>query len=101
MICSRSVTVWARNSTSSKIVGSGLKVTVVPVRPRGAGPVTLSLPWGLPPSLNDHLVVVAVEVDLEDEPRRERVDDRDAHAVQAARDLVALAAELAAGVQRR
>ena len=34
------------------------------------------------------------------EPRRERVDDRDADAVQTARDLVALAAELAARVQR-
>ena len=53
MIWSRSVIVWARNSTSSKIAGSGVKVTVVPVRPRGAGPVTFNLPCGLPPSLND------------------------------------------------
>ena len=33
--------------------------------------------------------------------RERRVDHRDAHAVQAARDLVALAAELPAGVQHR
>ena len=46
------MTVWARNSTSSKMAGSGQKVTVVPVRPRGAGPVTLSGPVGTPPSVN-------------------------------------------------
>ena len=33
------MTVWARNSTSSKIELSGQNETVVPVRPRGAGPV--------------------------------------------------------------
>jgi hypothetical protein len=38
---------------------------------------------------------------LGDQPLRERVHDRDADPVQAARDLVALAAELAAGVQLR
>ena len=45
MICRRSSRVWARNSVPSeaKIVGSGQKVTVVPVRPRGARPTTLSL----------------------------------------------------------
>ena len=44
---------------------------------------------------------VAVAADLEVERLRERVDDRDADAVQAAGDLVAaaLAAELAAGVE--
>ena len=62
----RSITVWARNSTSSKIVGSGQNDTVVPVRPRGALPVTSSLPVGLPPSANSMHVVVAVAVDLED-----------------------------------
>ena len=42
-----------------------------------------------------------VAPDLEVEPLRERVDDRDPDAVQAARDLVTAAvAELAAGVQR-
>ena len=48
----RSTTVWARNSTSSKIVGSGQNVTVVPDRPLGAGPVILSGLWGWPPSRN-------------------------------------------------
>ena len=43
------------------------------------------------------VVVVAVHVELE--PLGQRVDHRDADAVQAAGDLVALAAELAAGVQ--
>ena len=43
----------------------------------------------------------AVAANLGDEPFRERVDDRDADAVQAARDLVAVAAELAAGVELR
>jgi hypothetical protein len=38
-------------------------------------------------------------VDLDVEPRRERVDDRDADTVQAAGHLVAATAELAAGVQ--
>ena len=47
------------------------------------------------------LVVAAVAVDLELEPARQRVHDRHADAVQAAGDLVALAAELAAGVQHR
>ena len=43
----------------------------------------------------------AVAAHLDREPLRERVDDRDADAVQAAGDLVAAAAELAAGVQHR
>src|SRR5581483_10814509 len=42
-----------------------------------------------------------VAVDLGYEPLRERVHDRDADAVQPARDLVAALAELAAGVQLR
>ena len=43
----------------------------------------------------------AVAAHLDRQPLRERVDDRDADAVQAAGDLVAAAAELAAGVQHR
>ena len=43
----------------------------------------------------------AVAPHLDREPLGERVDDRDADAVQAAGDLVAAAAELAAGVQHR
>src|SRR5664280_2088851 len=50
--CSRSTTVWARNSISSKMAASGQNEMVVPVRPRGAGPVTASLPVGLPPFSN-------------------------------------------------
>ena len=44
---------------------------------------------------------LAVALDLDVEPLGERVDDRDADAVQAAGDLVAVAAELAAGVELR
>ena len=45
------------------------------------------------------LVSLAVAVHREQQALAERVDDADAHAVQAAGHLVALAAELAAGVQ--
>src|SRR5215217_7327451 len=44
---------------------------------------------------------VSVAPDLHLQPLAERVDDRGAHAVQPAGDLVALVVELAAGVQRR
>ena len=44
---------------------------------------------------------VAAVLHLDDQAARQRVDDRDADAVQAAGDLVAAAAELAAGVQHR
>ena len=105
MICRRSRMVWARNSVSSKMVPSGQKVTVVPVRGspvlrsfgRRAGGGDLALE--LAALLELGLPVLAVAVDLEHEPGRQGVDHRDADAVQAARDLVALAAELAAGVQ--
>ena len=46
-------------------------------------------------------VDLAVAADLGDEPLGERVHDRDADAVEAAGDLVAVAAELAAGVELR
>ncbi len=52
--CRRSTTVCARNSVSSKIAASGQNVTVVPVRPRGALPVTSSFPLGFPPSPNSN-----------------------------------------------
>ncbi len=45
------------------------------------------------------LIDLAAPPDLELERLRERVDDRDADAVQAARDFVAVVVELAAGVQ--
>ena len=47
------------------------------------------------------LVRVLVAPDLEIEPLRQRVDDRHADAVQAARNLVGAVVELAAGVQHR
>ena len=46
-----------------------------------------------------HLIDLAVLVDLDLQPLGEGVDDRGAHAVQAAGHLVAPAAEFAAGVQ--
>ena len=91
----------ARNSVSSKIAASGQNVTVVPVRGRpcsGAGPVAVQLGLDLAAVGELHLVV-AVPVDLERAAGREGVDDADPDAVQAARDLVAPPAELAAGVQ--
>ncbi len=60
----------------------------------------LHVPVGLAP--RELLPVdLAVTPDLCDEPLGERVHDRDADTVQAAGDLVALAAELASGVELR
>ena len=56
---------------------------------------------GSPPSTNAIEYRPPSRSDLELEPARQRVHDRDADAVQAAGDLVALAAELAAGVEHR
>ena len=50
-------------------------------------------------ALEGNLVDLAVALDLDFHARRQGVDDGDADAVQAARDLVAVAAELAARVQ--
>ena len=63
---------------------------VVPVTSRSAAGVA---------ALVGLLVDLAVAPDLELERLRQRVDDRDADAVQTARDLVAVVVELAAGVQ--
>ena len=58
MICMRSVMVWARNSVSSKTVGSGQKVMVVPVRGSpvdrsfGAGPTAAIFCLIFPPFSN-------------------------------------------------
>ena len=64
----------------------------------GAGPTTFSgataSPWA---KSNDVLQPVAP--DAQHERRRQRVDDRDADAVQAARNLVGVLVELSAGVQ--
>ena len=57
------------------------------------------LPLYLAALLEFGLPVLAVPVDLEQEPRREGVHDRDPDAVQPARDLVPLPAELAASVE--
>ena len=46
-------------------------------------------------------VALAATIDFDREPLRQGVDDRHADAVQAAGDLVALAAELATGVEHR
>ncbi len=77
--------------------GSGQKVIVVPclrvVAPLDHRPGRLAVGVGLGPH-------VAVQVDLDLEPGRQRVDHRDADAVQAAGDGVGLAVELAPGVQR-
>ena len=91
--------VWARNSISSKILASGQKVTVVPVRPAWGRTGHLQLGAGLAAVGELHAVVLAVAVDLDDQPGGQGVDDRHADAVQAARHLVAAAAELAAAVQ--
>src|SRR3546814_12913144 len=48
-----------------------------------------------------HAVPLALAVDLDHEAGGESVDHRDAHAVQSAGHLVALAAELAAAVELR
>ena len=68
IIWSRSRIVRARNSVVSKTVASGQNVTVVPVRPRGASPMTLSFVGDLAAVGELHLVVLAVAVDLDDEP---------------------------------
>ena len=61
-------------------------------------PIGLHVRGGLP--ARELLAVhLAVASHLRDEPLGERVHDRDADAVQSARDLVALAAELPAGVK--
>ena len=96
----RSSSVWKSKSSVSKMSASGRNVTVVPVaRPCGSCSPLIELACGRPARvlLREH---VAVAADLDAQPLGERVDDRDADAVQAARDLVAAAvAELAAGVQ--
>ncbi len=78
---------------------------VGPERDRGPGAVgvagTRQRRSRCPAVLERLGVVAAVAVDRELEPSRERVDDGDAHAVQSAGDLVALASELAARVQCR
>jgi hypothetical protein len=77
-------------------VGSGQNVTVVPRRSRGAFPTTSSFDSALGELL---AVALAVPVDLDDEALGQGIHHAHADAVQTARHLVAVAAELAAGVQ--
>ena len=70
---------------------------MVPVAP-GASPDALDRALGLADREALH-EDAAVAVDLGHQPLGEGVDDADADAVEAARDLVAVAAELAAGVE--
>ena len=85
-------------SSSSKISASGRNEIVVPCL--GRSPDCLHV--ALRNAARELLALdLPVALHLRDEPLGERVDDGDAHAVQAAGDLVAVAAELAAGVQLR
>ena len=81
------------------IVPSGQNVTRRAVLVGVADP--LERADGLAAVDEGHHEPAAVALDLDLEPARQRVDDRHADAVQAAGDLVALAAELAARVQHR
>ena len=95
--CSRRDSVSKLQSVVSKMSGSGQNVMIVPVSsvasPLASGADRLADRVGLPPD-------VAVPADLHVQPGRQRVDHRDADAVQAAGDRVGLAVELAARVQR-
>ena len=95
---SRCASVSKLNSVVSKICASGLKVILVPrflvVPVTSSGVDRIAALVGL-------LVDLAVAPDLQVERLRQRVHDRHADAVQAARDLVAVVVELAAGVQHR
>ena len=95
---SRCASVSKLNSVVSKICASGLKVTLVPRFL--VVPVDLEI-GGRRAALVGLLVDLAVAPDLELQQLRQRVDDRDADAVQTARDLVAVVVELAAGVEHR
>jgi hypothetical protein len=95
--CSRSSSVCAELDLS-KIVAPGQNVMIVPVF--FDAPVLRPCPGAC--CLGVVLfVLAAVAVDLDVEAVRERVHHRGADAVEAAGDLVALAAELPAGVQHR
>ena len=77
---------------------------VVPVRASppttGAGPRADRASSIWPPFNEGHAVPLPGAVDLHLQPRRQRVHHRHAHAVQASRDLVALAPELSSRVQQ-
>ena len=88
-----------------EVVDRGLEDLLVgPEGGRGArglgGPDLLHLADGLA-ARELHLVDAAVALDLDDEALGERVHDGDAHAVQAAGDLIGVVVELAARVEDR
>ena len=92
---------WSRaglnRASAPKISASGWKVTVVPRR-LGAGPERLQRRSGM--AARELLAVeLPVAGDLDGQPVGQRVDDRDADAVQAARGRIGLAREFAARVQ--
>ena len=100
---SRCSSVLRSNSMVAKVCSDGRKVTSVPVRNSplsrlGAAPVIASGVTGSP-WREAHLVLDAAAVDGQLQPLGERVDHRDADAVQAAGDLVGVLVELTAGVQ--
>src|SRR6059036_2669335 len=76
------------NVVSSKIVASGLKRMIVPV-------------FFVDAAVRARRPLLALAPDLDLEPLAERVDDRDADAVEAARHLVRGVIELPARVQDR
>ena len=76
-----------------------MKLVVVPRRDP-CGPIFLTGPVGLPRTYSCAQIEPS-RADLDAHPRRQGVDDADADAVEAARDLVAAAAELAAGMEDR
>ncbi len=85
------------NSTMVKVFGDGRNVTSVPRLPP-ASPTTRERRDRV--AVGElHEVLFAVAPDRELEPGRQRVDDRDADAVQAAGDLVGVLVEFSAGVQ--
>ena len=96
---SRSSSVCARNSSSSMIVGSGQNVTDVPDDVES--PMRSKEPSGSPPSTKVCANRPPSRWISSSSRRDERVDHRDADAVQTPGNLVALAAELAARVQHR
>src|SRR3546814_2937694 len=88
--------------------GGGLEDRAVgPERDGGAGAALRCVADDLELGLGDaavgelHAVPLALAVDLDHEAGGESVDHRDAHAVQSAGHLVALAAKLAAAVELR
>ena len=95
---SRCASMSKLNSIVSKICASGLNVIFVPRFLRRAGDLEIRRGRAALVAL---LVDLAVAPDLEIERLRQRVDDGHADAVQAARDLVAVVVELAAGVKHR